>query len=228
MDYTQYFATRLKSLFTPQSAPIPGTSQVANSAGGFTWTLNQWARLDRFLLLGSEGGTYYVRERELTRENAAAVVECLAADGPRTVQRAAELSVSGRAAKNDPALFVLAMAAGRGNDQTRAAVWAALPQVARTGTHLFHWLQYLKAFRGWGRGVRRAVSAWYTDKEPATLAHQVLKYRSRDGWSHRDALRLAHPKPATVSHDLVFRYTTQGWTSVLALDGVADLEVMRL
>ena len=228
MDFTKYFATRLKRLLTPQAEPLPGSAQVANSAGGYTWPVDKWSRLDRFLVLGSEGGTYYVGERQLTQENAVVVVECLAEDGPRLVGRVVELSVAGRAPKNDPALFALAIAAGLGDAETKALVWAALPAVARTGTHLFHWLQYLKAFRGWGRGVRRAVAGWYTAKPAKDLVYQVLKYPSRDGWAHRDALRLAHPKAPTVAHDLVFRYATRGWEGVLTLAGVGDMEVVQL
>lgn len=162
MDFTQHFATRLMRLLTPQSEPVLGSTQVPNSGGGYSWPVDKWTRLDRFLVLGSEGGTYYIGERQLTQENALSVVECLAEDGPRVVRRVAEVSTAGRAPKNDPALFALAIAAGLGDAATKAAVWDALPRVARTGTHLFHWLQYLKACRGWGRGARRAVAAWYT------------------------------------------------------------------
>jgi 60 kDa SS-A/Ro ribonucleoprotein len=212
MDFTRYVATRLGRLRTPQSAPIPGTAQVPNSAGGFAWAVDHWTRLDRFLVLGSEGGTFYVGERELTLENAAAAAECLAEDGLRTVARVVEVSTSGRAPRNDPALFVLAMAAGLGDPATRRAALDALPRVARTGTHLFHWLRYVQAFRGWGRGVRRAVGAWYTARPARELAHQLLKYPSRDGWSHRDALRLAHPRPATEEQALLFRRTVSRQT----------------
>ena len=221
IDFTQHFATRLRRLVTPQAEPIPGTTQLPNSAGGFTWTVDRWARLDRFLILGSEGGTFYVGERPLTRENATAAVECIAEDGVRAVHRVVEISQAGRAPKNDPALFVLALAAGVGDEATRAAALAALPAVARTGTHLFHWLQYVKAFRGWGRGVRNAVGRWYATKSPADLAYQLLKYQARDGWSHRDVLRLAHPKPPSVAHDLLFRYVVKGWEGVLELEGAA-------
>ncbi|HEX7243792.1 MAG TPA: TROVE domain-containing protein [Longimicrobiaceae bacterium] len=205
MDFTRYVATRLRRLVTPQSLPIPGSAQVPNSAGGYAWPLDRWDRLDRFLVLGSEGGTFYVGERELTVENARGAAECIAEDGPRTVHRVVEVSTSGRAPKNDPALFVLAMAAGLGDEDTRRAALLALPRVARTGTHLFHWLRYVQAFRGWGRGVRRAVAEWYTAKPPRELAYQLLKYPSRDGWSHRDALRLAHPRPDTAEQGLLFR-----------------------
>jgi 60 kDa SS-A/Ro ribonucleoprotein len=227
MDYTKYFATRLMRLLTPQSEPIPNTTQVANSAGGYAWPVDKWVGLDRFLVLGSEGGTYYVGERKLTRENAQAVVECLAEDGPRLVQRVIDVSLTGRAPRNDPALFALAIAAALGDTPTKALVWAALPQVARTATHLFHWLQYVRAFRGWGRGVRRAVAGWYTAKPARDLMYQVLKYPSRDGWAHRDALRLAHPRAPTVAHDLVFRYATRGWEGVPTLEGVGDMDVVQ-
>lgn len=162
MDFTKHFATRLRALVTPQGAPIAGTAQVPNRAGGFAWAVDRWARLDRFLVLGTEGGTYYVGERELTVESATAVAECIAHDGARVVRRIVEISEAGRAPRNDPALFALAMAAGLGDEATRAAALDALPRVARTGTHLLHWLQSMQAFRGWGRGVRRAVGRWYT------------------------------------------------------------------
>jgi 60 kDa SS-A/Ro ribonucleoprotein len=51
MDFTLHFATRLMRLLTPQSEPIPGTTQVADSAGGYAWPVDKWTRLDRFLVL---------------------------------------------------------------------------------------------------------------------------------------------------------------------------------
>jgi 60 kDa SS-A/Ro ribonucleoprotein len=226
-DLSKHFATRLRRLSTPQDEPIPGTTQVPNSAGGFAWAVDKWTQLDRFLILGTEGGTFYVRERLLTRENAQSVVACLAEDGPRVVSRVVAISDTGRAAKTDPALFVLAMAAGLGDDVTRALALTALPTVARTGTHLFHWLEYVGAFRGWGRGVRTAVGRWYTRKSPADLAYQLLKYQARDGWTHRDALRLAHPKAPSVTHDLLFRFAVKGWEGVMEQKGTADVEFME-
>ena len=133
-----------RTLANPQSEAIPGSSQVPNNAGGFAFPVDDWMRLDRFLILGSEKGTYYVGETALTRENAAAVMRCLAEDGARVVRRVVEVSDSGRAPKNDPAIFVLAMAAGLGSPETRRAALAALPHVCRIGTHLLHFA------RPWG------------------------------------------------------------------------------
>ena len=89
---------------TPQSLPIPASSQVPNSAGGYAWGVDDWTRLARFLVLGSEGGSYYASEPKLTLENAQAVRRCLQADGLRTVQEIVAVSDAGRAPRNDPAL----------------------------------------------------------------------------------------------------------------------------
>jgi 60 kDa SS-A/Ro ribonucleoprotein len=228
LDYTKHYQTRLTRLVTPQAERIPGTAQVPNSAGGYAWPVDKWMRFDRFLIFGSERGTYYIRERQLTVDNAVNVRERISDDGPRAVRRIVEISAAGRAPSNDPALFALAACAGLGNDATRTMALEALPEVARTGTHLFHFLQYIRAFRGWGRGVRRAVGRWYTAKPAPAVAYQMLKYQARDGWAHRDALRLAHPKAPTVGHDVLFRYATRGWDGVLELDGISDLDVVAL
>lgn len=187
---------------TPQSAPIPGSGQVPNSAGGHAWAISKWDRLQRFLILGSEGGTYYAGERQLTAENAQACIECIAEDGVRTVTLVRDVSTAGRAPKPDPAIFALAMAAGRGDKDTRIFALRSVPDVCRTGTHLFAFAEYLELFRGWGKAARKGVAAWYEDKDPAKLAYQAVKYRQRGGWSHDDLVRLSHPQaddPATAA-----------------------------
>src|SRR5688572_581987 len=215
--YGKFFSTKS----TPQSEPIPGSTQVPNSAGGFAWELDDWARLDRFLILGSEGGTFYASERKLTQDNAAVVARCIAADGIRTIDRIVAISDSGRAPKNDPAIFSLAMAAKLGNEATRRAAYAALPKVCRIGTHLMHFAEYAQGFGGWGRGMRRAIGAWFNGKPATELAFQLAKYQSRDGWSNRDLLRLAHPRAASPSHDRLFAWAVKGELPAGAKDDAA-------
>ena len=77
--------------------------------------------------------------------------------------------------------------------ETRQAALEALPQVARTGTHLFQFALFVEGFRGWGRSLRRAVGRWYAAQPVDALAYQAVKYRQRAGVTHRDLLRLAHP-----------------------------------
>ncbi len=187
MSYLSKHGTRR----VPQWLPLAG--QVANSAGGHAWAVDVWTRLRRFLVLGSEGGSYYASEWTLTRENAKAVEEAVRTDGARAVAEIVAVSREGRAPKNDPALYALALAAGVGDDDTRKAALAALPQVARTGTHLFQFAAFVDGFRGWGRSLRRAVARWYADQTAEALAYQAVKYRQRAGVSHRDLLRLSHP-----------------------------------
>jgi 60 kDa SS-A/Ro ribonucleoprotein len=219
MAYLKRHGTRR----VPQWVPLPGSRQMPNSAGGFAWAVDDWTRLRRFLVLGSEGGSYYAREWQLTRENSQAVERCLHEDGPRAVAEAVRVSVEGRAPKNDPALFVLAMAAGLGNEASRKAALDALPQVARTGTHLFQFAQFVEGFRGWGRSLRRAVGRWYADKPVDAIAYQAVKYRQREGVTHRDLLRLAHPASAVSSgnptvdvspeHRRLFEWIVRGGTA---------------
>ena len=156
MSYLKRHGTRR----VPQWAPLP--DQAPNSAGGFTWAVDEWTRLRRFLILGSEGGTYYASEWTLTRENAQAVERVR----PRRTARAPSprscaCRREGRAPKNDPALFALALAAGVGDVETRQAALEALPRVAAPRTHLFQFAAFVEGFRGWGRSLRRAVGSWY-------------------------------------------------------------------
>ncbi len=181
---------------------------VQNSAGGRAFALDPFARLERFLILGADGPTYYAAQRTLALENAACVTTCLALDGARTVKTIADVSNAGRAPKNDAALFALAMACGAPADAMRRAALNALPRVCRTGTHLFQFAETVGRFRRWGRGLRRAVAAWYLDLGTDALVRQVLKYGQRQGWSHRDVLRLSHAAPRTPAQQAVFRWLT--------------------
>lgn len=58
--------------------PTPQTKQltydmVENSAGGFSYAVNDETRLLRYLCLGTEGGSYYVTGPVLKREN----IQCI-------------------------------------------------------------------------------------------------------------------------------------------------------
>ena len=68
------------------------------------------------------------------------------------------------------------MAAKLGDEPTRRAAYAALPKVCRIGTHLMHFAEYAQGFGGWGRGMRKAVGAWFNGKpadRPRVPAREV-------------------------------------------------------
>ncbi|HET9620934.1 MAG TPA: TROVE domain-containing protein, partial [Kofleriaceae bacterium] len=202
---TRYFSRKAPS---PKAGAC--AVAVAVAAGGFAWQVTDWVRLDRFLVRGTAGATYHAGERPLTRDGAEVVARCLGADGVRTVDRIVAVVEAGRAARPDPAIFALAMAAKRGDEATRRAAYAALPVVCRSGSQLMRFAHFAQGLGGWGRGMRKAVGAWFNGKPAADLAYQLARYPARDGWSHRDLLRLAHPRAASPSHDRLFAWAVKG------------------
>jgi len=198
-----------------QREQAPGT--VANNGGGFSFQLDKWKQLDRFLILGSEGGTYYVGERKLTRQNATCIEACIQEDPARTVRRIEEISVGGRAHKNAPAVFALSLCASSKNLAARQLALEAMKRVCRTSTDLFSFIGDVQEQRGWGHSFKKAVSRWYLSKTPEALAYQLVKYRQRERWSHRDAIRLSHPK----AHNIPMNHLL-GW----AVDKHNDLSTL--
>lgn len=202
INYSQHFQT----LTTPQTEQAH-PAQVPNSGGGFSFAVSSEQRLMRWLILGAEGGSYYATERKLTIENAKTVQDCLRSDPHATIETIATVSEQGRAPKNDAAIFALAIAAGHSDQVARSMALAALPRVCRTATHLFQFVQAVRGFRGWGKGLRRAVANWYETKSERDLCYQLAKYEQRGGMSHRDVFRLAHP---TLRNPAIARYVVAG------------------
>jgi len=200
---------------THQQIPVPGrTDQVENRAGGYVFKLDLWKQLDRFLILGNEANSYYANKEELMFENVKCLAACVDADPQRTIARIVEVSDAGLAIKNEPALFALAFCAApihNPDNATRKLAMDVLPQVARTGTHLLHFVAYLDNLAGWGRVRQTGVQKWFTEKKPADLAYQVVKYQSRDQWAMADVLRLARPTPPDAVYDAIFKWVVDGW-----------------
>ena len=197
---------------TPQSEPIPAREHemVENEAGGFVFEVNDLDRLRRFMVLGSEGGSYYASERKLTLENAKNIRRCIDIRGPYAVDAIREMIASRRAPKMGPPLFALAMAASFGTDSVRAEALNLVPSLVNTATHLFQFVDYVDSMRGWGPGLRRAITEWYMKwPQVEDVAYQIIKYRSRHGWTHRDLLRKSHPVVTGEMNDL-FGWVTQG------------------
>jgi 60 kDa SS-A/Ro ribonucleoprotein len=201
--------TRISTRRTAQTKRARA-DQVQNNAGGFVFAIDDWARLHRFLTLGTDSGTYYVAEQALTGDNAEVVLRLAASDPKRVVDEIVAISLAGRAPKQNPALFALAAVAGVADVEGRSYALTQLNRVARTGTQLALFANYVQQFRGWGRGLRRAIGNWYLDKTPDKLAYQVLKYRSREGWTPRDLLRKTHPVTDDPAKAALFDYITHG------------------
>ncbi len=213
---------------TPQTEKARA-DQVANNDGGYVFQAADKTRLNRFLTIGTEGGTYYQKEKALTRANANLVTTGAQRSHPDIIDEAVAVSVAGRAPRNNPALFALAAAAGLGNTGYRQRALDALPSVARTGTHLLKFAEYAQMFRGWGPQLTKGIGAWYLRQSPEDLAYQLLKYKQRDGWSHRDVMRLAkfgrvaNLAEVQPAHRALFDYVMKGEFNADLLPSIVDV-----
>lgn len=219
---------------TPQSKPIPGreAEMTRNNAGGFTFKKDLWTKLEDFIILGTEGGTYYLGEDKLTGQNVQVVNEAIEADGVRAVKLATEISTSRppRAFKNKPAIFVLAAALAQGDLETRRAVRTRMYQVARTTDHLSAFWGYYKALGGKriGRVARGTLAGWFLNGTTEQVAWKALKARQRrtpqgEPLALRDVLRIAHPQADTCEREALF-----GWLAGNVSDDIARQRVAAI
>ncbi|XP_069497174.1 RNA-binding protein RO60 [Ambystoma mexicanum] len=198
-----------------------GTKQVPNCDGSCVWQVTDMVRLQRFLCFGSESSTYYIEDTKLSYGNAEALIRLIEdGRGCEAVQEIKSFSQEGRAAKQDPRLFALALCSQCSDIKTKQAAFKAISEVCRNPTHLFTFLQFKKDLREsmqcgiWGRALRKAVADWYAVQAGMDVAYAVTKYKQRNGWSHKDLFRLSHLKAASKDLALIIKYVTKGWKDV--------------
>ena len=217
---------------TPQSERA-NSHQVKNNAGGYVYEISDLDRVRRFLILGVDGNTSYQSGNDLARENADVVLKVAKESPAELAEVISYVSKGGLAPKQDATMFALAAA---------FSVPEALPymqsifnDVVRTASHLFTFVSYVKQFRGWGSGLRKTVDSWYAVKALEPLGYQVTKYRNRAGYTHRDLLRLVHPK-AFGQRDNLYAYmadkphnyhnlpqSVKGYISVSTAQDISDV-----
>lgn len=194
-------ASALKGVVTRQGATLtPQTEKAAkgqkkNNAGGYTFTVDALDRIKRFLILGSED-TFYQSGAKLSLQNATTLQKYVSAASLEETRDLIDIivavSVEGRAAKQQPALFALALTIATTEfPEAKNYGYSKLGEVARTGTTLFEFAGFLSQFQRFGSGAQKALASWYTSKTTQQLAYQMAKYQSRGGFSHKDILRLS-------------------------------------
>lgn len=207
MSYGKYVQSRRA---TPQTQPIPGrTDMVPNDAGGYNFKLNPIEALRRFVILGSNVPTYYVSDKELTMRATQEMIEVAKTRPVEGLKVITDVSIAGRAPKNDPALYALAVLLQNVDHTFRPFILNAIPVVARTGSSWLQLASYMHELGGWSSAKRRAFIKMFDTLDPENLAYQMLKYRSRNGWSQRDLLRLTHPK-TDGPKNVLFKFLTSG------------------
>lgn len=177
--------------------------QVPNSGGGYTFTTAGLEQLRRFLIIGTEGGTFYAGERDLTKQNLDNIVAKIREDGMAVAQEVHNISVTGRAIRQNPTLLVWALCFKYGDLQTRSWVTERTPEVCRTGTMYFQFVNYLASMKSFNRKERAALASFYTSRSATDIAYQAAKYPSRVGYNHRRTVNLSHPKVSAEAQDVL-------------------------
>jgi 60 kDa SS-A/Ro ribonucleoprotein len=194
--------------------------QVENSAGGYVYSVGDDQRLRRFLVLGTEGGTFYASQKDLTKANVNFLKEYAAKDPNMFFATLVDVDVNNLAPRHSTVLLALAVLYTHATVipatqdiaayDVRDEIKARFNEFVRTGTHLFEFVEYVTMYRAWGRGLRSLVGGWYKGMAPLDLVYQIVKYRQRGGWTHRDLLRKAHPKSDIPAVKEVLDYAAHG------------------
>lgn len=191
--------------------------QVKNAAGGYVFEASLETQLKRFLILGTESGTYYVTEQQLTKDNAVTAAKALDQLGTKAVDLLVEVAQGRLAPRKQAQLFFLALALSHQDSLVKRRAEAAFPQVVKTGYDFLYFVGQVDQLRGWGRVLHRVLFNWFNMSDD-DLVYQAMKYRQREGWSMRDVLRKLRTKPLTPFQDAVFHWLTK--------EDPAKLEVM--
>jgi 60 kDa SS-A/Ro ribonucleoprotein len=187
-----------------------------NNAGGVSYKITDWNLLDRFLIIGLEKGTLSPNNKEISINSVSTIVNLLNIDFKRVIDRVVDISINGRAYRNDMAIFAIAVACSFPTTiENKRYAYSKVSEICRTGTHILTFFKYSKIFRGTGSGLKKAINRWFLDKSPESLQYQLVKYSNRNDWSMRDLIRLCHPKTNNVELNSILHLASKSKKYVL-------------
>ncbi len=200
---------------TPQTQPISGreAEMIRGHSGGYMFDAGIWQMLRRCLMIGTAQSTFYAGKQELTSDFTDVIRQAVG-ENPIKVAEEIVYASDGRSINNSaPILALVLLSMGETLEAKRAFI-EIFPQVVRTGSHFYEWLSYTKSLRGFGKAIKEVGKNWLMREDVKGLAYQLLKYQQRNGFCHRDALRLFHVKPPTEDHQLLFNWVVKGWENL--------------
>ena len=203
------YGNSFKPKKTPQNQPIPGreADMQPNAAGGYGFKIGDERRLQRWLILGSETGTIYEDSETLTKQNLDALRGLVQSNPSAVVPLIRDVRKNDWAMRLSPLIFALAFAST--SEATKQAALAALGDIAQNASQLMEFLAARKDILGkakTSRAIRTAVSQWYNSRDVNALIYQILKYRTRNGFSHAQILDLFHVAPIDDAHEQLFAW----------------------
>lgn len=206
------------------SSALRNYNKTVTSNGFVKNQVTDKTRLERFLILGTDGGTFYVAEKELTESNVKFLVDLIKKDAQFVLDVVEDVSLNGRAYRNSAAIFTLALVLNHGDNGAKSRAAHIAPSIARTATMVYELAQYIDNMGGWGRAKRRAVANWFTSKTPDQLGYQAVKFRQRNGWTLRDLMRLSHPVGVDQNVGNFILGKGMDWLGVPILNGFSDMQ----
>lgn len=184
-----------------------------NSGGKEVYKVSDLEQLRRFLFLGTEKGSYYVSEKQLTITNVTCLERLLKDEDNHDTIVALFGEYARKAFKKDYLIFALARTCSYGDEKLRKRAYDLLPVVCGIPTHLFAFVESYKrcskefnGSTGWNALHKRSLRKWFLSKPRQDLAYQMTKYNHRNGWTQKDLIRLIHIKPADECDDELLRY----------------------
>jgi 60 kDa SS-A/Ro ribonucleoprotein len=198
---------------------IDGLNNLSvNSCGKEIYKLSPLEQLKRFLYLGTEGGTYYIEENDLTQINLESLESALSDERDRHVVLELIKDYSKKAFKKDYVIYVLARCCSFKEDQEfRKEAYSIMLDVCTIPTHLFMFLEFCEIINrkynnstGWNKIHKNFISLWYIMKPLRELVYQCTKYKNRNGWTHRDVFRLCHIRPLDTITEQIYGYFVKG------------------
>jgi 60 kDa SS-A/Ro ribonucleoprotein len=185
--------------------PLTKPVEVKNNCGISIYQISPEQRLRRFLILGTDSNTYYQSAKELTIENCEAIIKIIKDDSQLVLTTLIDV-VQTKAAPRQPPVILLAYLLHRyGCHDVRNELIKLTKDMFHTPTDVFTLCNYIeKIDKKWNRSLKQLVSAYY--KKPVTdLEYVMNKYQQREGFCHRDVMRLTHMKPEAGQEE-IFHY----------------------
>ncbi len=190
---------------------------IQNAEGAYVFEISNTKRAERFLVLGSEKGTYYVNKETLTAKCIESFDNLLKTEkgSKELADLIVKISDGGLAPSNKPCVFAVAYCYLNA-DKNRKIFEDIVNKVCRYSTDFYSFVDSVLLMNGkkWNRSLRRIVSNWYNKFDANGLAHQFAKYPSRtvregviaSKWSHKDLLRLSHTMASNEANGDVFKF----------------------
>lgn len=160
-------------------------------------------RFKRFLYTSSEEPRYVTGNPEkhnyYNSEVIPSIREILQSQNPEVLLNIIELVNSENLLPRRETIFI-ALAYAAVTNQTvkdvfRHKIYTTLLNVCRCDEELFLFVKYyIKHKKTFSSALNKAVTTYYTKKDPLDLAKRVSAHKGYHGWKHKDLLKLSHCK----------------------------------